>query len=67
MPQIDKVTFISTVYWIFVFYFFLYFDVMITSIYKYLSAKKLQVKFMLNTTKNMDKTAKYTETTTHVG
>lgn len=42
MPQIDKVTFLSTVYWTFVFYFFLYLDLNVTYLYKFLTFLKLR-------------------------
>jgi len=42
MPQIDKVTFLTTVYWTFIFYFFLYLDLNVTYLYKFLTMLKLR-------------------------
>ena len=42
MPQIDKVTFLTTVYWTFVFYFFLYLDLSATYLYKFLTNMKFR-------------------------
>jgi len=42
MPQIDKVTFLTTVYWTFVFYFVFYLDLSVTYLYKFLTALKLR-------------------------
>ena len=42
MPQIDKVTFLTTVYWTFIFYFFLYLDLSVTYLYKFLTALKFR-------------------------
>ena len=44
MPQIDKVTFFAAVYWIFIFYFFLYFDLNVNYLYKLVTCLKLNVR-----------------------
>jgi len=43
MPQIDKLTFLSTVYWIVAFYFFLYLDVNVNYLYSFLVVRKLKM------------------------
>jgi hypothetical protein len=47
MPQIDKVTFLTTVYWIFVFYSFLYLDLNVTYLYKFVTYLKLNSSRLL--------------------
>lgn len=44
MPQIDKVTFLTTVYWTFTLYFFLYLDLSVTYLYKFVTGMKLRVQ-----------------------
>jgi Plant ATP synthase F0 len=46
MPQIDKVTFLTTVYWTFVFYFVLYLDLSVTYLYKFFTALKFKTQRM---------------------
>lgn len=42
MPQIDKITFLTTIYWVFVSYFFLYLDLSVTYLYKFLTYLKFR-------------------------
>ena len=42
MPQIDKVTFLTIIYWVFVSYFFLYLDFVVTYLYKFLTYLKFK-------------------------
>lgn len=67
MPQIDKVTFFSIVYWLFAFYFFLYLDINVNSLYAFLISKKLQIRrllFIIRTTQvNMMTSTFYVSTT----
>lgn len=46
MPQIDKVTFLTTVYWTFIFYFFLYLDLSVTYLYKFFTNLKFKTQRM---------------------
>lgn len=47
MPQIEKITFLTTVYWIVAFYFFLFFDLNVNYLYSFFVTKKLQIKRLL--------------------
>ena len=42
MPQIDKVTFLSCVYWIFVIYVFVYLDGQVSNFFKFFNAMKFK-------------------------
>jgi hypothetical protein len=42
MPQLDKITFLTTIYWVFVSYFFLYLDFAVTYLYKFLTFLKFR-------------------------
>lgn len=53
MPQIDKVTFLTTVYWIFAFYFFLYLDLNVTYLYKFVTRLKLNNQRLLWIVRNV--------------
>jgi hypothetical protein len=43
MPQIDKVTFSTLVYWLFVIYLFMYLDLFFMSLFPLLSERKLRI------------------------
>jgi hypothetical protein len=59
MPQIDKVTFISTVYWLIAFYLVAYIDVAVNSLYGYLAKRKLKNKKRLWTQKRIKSNKRY--------
>jgi len=44
MPQIDKITFLTIIFWVLVSYFFLYFDLSVTYFYKFLTFLKFKFK-----------------------
>jgi hypothetical protein len=44
MPQIDKVTFLTIIYWTFALYFFLYLDLNVTYMYKFVTGMKLRLQ-----------------------
>jgi len=47
MPQIDKVTFLTTVYWVFAFYFILYLDLNVNYLYKFVTRLKLNLQRLI--------------------
>jgi len=53
MPQIDKLTFLSTTYWIVAFYYFLYLDVNVSHLYRFLVVRKLKMLRRLWTLKKL--------------
>ena len=53
MPQIDKLTFLSTIYWIVAFYFFLYLDANVNFLYSFVVGRKLKMKRRLWLLKNL--------------
>ena len=59
MPQIDKLTFLSTVYWIVAFYFFLYLDVNVNYLYSFLAVRKMKMKRRLWVLNKIKGNAKY--------
>ena len=60
MPQIDKLTFLSTVYWIVAFYFFLYLDVNVNYLYSFLARRKVKMKRRLWVLKKLQSNSAYT-------
>lgn len=44
MPQIEKITYITTIYWVFVFYFVFYLDMIVTYLYKFVTFLKFDLK-----------------------
>lgn len=62
MPQIDKLTFLSTVYWIVAFYFFLYLDVNVNYLYTFLVGRKIKMKRRLWVLKKLQGNTKYSNT-----
>lgn len=67
MPQIDKLTFMSTVYWIVAFYFFLYLDVNTNYLYSYLVSRKLLVKRLLWTMRKIQVNMMFARTFSNIG
>jgi len=59
MPQIDKLTFLSTVYWIVAFYFFLYLDVNVNYLYSFLARRKMKMKRRLWVLRKLQSNSKY--------
>jgi len=59
MPQIDKVTFISTVYWLVAFYLIAYIDLSTNSLYAYLGDRKVNGKKKLRIKIKMRSNKKY--------
>jgi hypothetical protein len=44
MPQIEKITYITTIYWILISYFAVYLDLIVTYLYKFLTSLKFDLK-----------------------
>lgn len=47
MPQIDKITFLTIVYWLFAFYFLVYLDLNVTYLYKFVTQFKLNLQRLI--------------------